>query len=107
VTAVHDAPAREGTSSPEVPSRAAGVSLIGELPGSGYKDAPSLVRRSDGQTVQLTRLLYLVLEAVDGTRGYDEIADEVSGRFGRRLTPDQARHLVDDKLLKENKGTRK
>jgi putative peptide zinc metalloprotease protein len=98
VTAVHDAPAREGTSSREVPSRAVGVTLIGELPGSGYKAAPSLVRRSDGQTVQLTRLLYLVLEAVDGARGYDEIADEVSGHAGRRLTADQARHLVEDKL---------
>src|SRR4051794_32797577 len=98
MTAVHDAPAREGTSSPEVPSRAEGVTLIGELPGSGYRDAPSLVRRSDGQTMQLTRLLYLVLEAVGGTRRYDEIADQVSGHVGRRLTADQARLLVDDKL---------
>jgi putative peptide zinc metalloprotease protein len=74
------------------------VTLIGELPGSGYKQAPSLVRRSDGQTVQLTRLLYLALEAVDGRRGYDDIADHVSERFGKRLTVQQARHLVDDKL---------
>jgi putative peptide zinc metalloprotease protein len=97
VTALHDTPVREGASS-EVPSRAAGVQLIGELPGSGYKQAPSLVRRADGQTVQLTRLLYLLLEAVDGTRGYDEIADHVSERFGKRLTAGQARQLVEGKL---------
>ena len=62
MTATPDAPSRTGTSAPEVPVRAEGVHLIGELPGSGYKQPPSLVRRADGQTVQLTRLLFLVLE---------------------------------------------
>ena len=58
-----DAPER-----PEVPIRADGVQLIGETKGSGYREPPSLVRRADGQALQLTRLLYLVLEAVDGQR---------------------------------------
>ncbi len=53
----------------EVPPRPAeGVELIGEYEGSGFKKAPYLARRGDGQTVQLTRLLYLVAEAADGSR---------------------------------------
>src|SRR4051812_45072502 len=58
----------------EVPRPAAGLELLGELAGSGYRRPPALVRRRDGQTLQLTRLLYLVLEAVDGERNYDDIA---------------------------------
>ena len=69
-----------------VPVRADGVQLIGETKGSGYREAPSLVRRADGQTIQLTRLLYLVLEAIDGARGLEEIAEHASDgvRHGRQ-----------------------
>jgi putative peptide zinc metalloprotease protein len=98
VTATPDAPARAGSSPAEVPARAAGVELIGDLAGSGYKKPPALVRRSDGQTVQLTRLLYLVLEQVDGTRTYAEIADAVSDSFGRQVTAEQVESLVDAQL---------
>ena len=49
------------------PARADGLQLIGEMQGSGYRVPPALVRRGDGQTLQLTPLLYAVLEAVDGT----------------------------------------
>ena len=61
--------------------RAEGVQLIGEAKGSGYREAPSLVRRADGQTIQLTRLLYLVLEAIDGAAGPEEIAEHASHAF--------------------------
>jgi putative peptide zinc metalloprotease protein len=98
VTATPDAPSRAGTSTAEVPVRAVGIELIGELPGSGYKKPPSLVRRADGQTVQLTPLLYLLLEEVDGTRSYDEVAAAVSDRFGRLVTGDQVAALVDGQL---------
>ena len=47
------------------------------MPGSGYREPPALVRRGDGQMLQLTPLLYAVLEAVDGRRTYDEIAEAV------------------------------
>src|SRR4051794_13091933 len=35
-----------------VPARADGLELLGEIPGSGYRQTPSLVRRRDGQTLQ-------------------------------------------------------
>lgn len=59
-----------------VPARAPGVELLGELPGSDYAAAPGLVRRADGATVQLTPLLYRLLDAVDGQRDH--------ARLGRR-----------------------
>ena len=46
--------------------RADGVELIGEMVGSGYRVPPSLVRRADGQTIQLTPLLYSILREIDG-----------------------------------------
>ncbi len=82
-----------------VPVRAAGVQLIGEAKGSGYKEAPSLVRRSDGQTIQLTRLLYLVLEAIDGQRGLEEIAGHASNSFGRLVSAENVRTLITSQLL--------
>ncbi|MDZ4353194.1 MAG: hypothetical protein U1B81_11300 [Arthrobacter sp.] len=82
-----------------VPVRADGVQLLGETQGSGYREAPSLVRRADGQTLQLTRLLYLVLEAIDGTRGAEEIASHASAGFGRLVSADNVRTLIDSQLL--------
>src|SRR4051812_40280508 len=82
----------------DVPARAEGVELIGELEGSGYRTAPSLVRRHDGQTLQLTPLLYAVLEAVDGRRSYAQIAEEVAARTGRPVTASDVETLADDQL---------
>ena len=80
---------------PDVPVRASGLELIGEIPGSGYRQPPALVRRADGQTIQLTRLLYLVLEAVDGERSFEEIAAGVGPALGRQVTGDNVRTLCD------------
>ena len=68
------------------------------MPGSGYRAPPSLVRRADGQTLQLTKLLYVVLESIDGRRTYDEIAAAVTATIGRTLASDDARMLIDTKL---------
>lgn len=84
---------------PDIPARADGVRLLGQSEGSGYRDAPSLVRRSDGQTLQLTRLLYLVLEAADGTRGLEEIAQYASAGSGRLVTAGNVRSLITSQLL--------
>src|SRR5918912_1151231 len=54
------------------PKLAPGIELVGEFEGSGFKEAPYIVRRADGQVVQLPRLLYLVAESIDGQRGYEE-----------------------------------
>jgi putative peptide zinc metalloprotease protein len=77
------------------PRRADGVTLIGEMTGSGYRVPPALVRRADGQTVQLTPLLYATLAAVDGRRTYQDLAEAVSVDLGRTLTEGNVVALVD------------
>ncbi|MEU5697204.1 hypothetical protein [Actinosynnema sp. NPDC020468] len=87
-----------GVASEVVPHRAAGVELVGELKGSGYRRPPALVRRADGQVVQLTPLLYRVLAAVDGRSDHADIARAVGPAVGRRVTAEDVRALLDGKL---------
>lgn len=82
----------------DAPERVDGVQLIGEMAGSGYRTPPALVRRADGQVLQLTPLLYLVLAAADGRRGCAEIAATVGRAVGRGVTEDDVRTLVDGRL---------
>ncbi len=82
----------------DAPARVDGVQLIGEMVGSGYRTPPALARRGDGQVLQLTPLLYLVLNAVDGRRSFAEIAAVVSDASGRGITAGDVRTLVDRHL---------
>ncbi len=52
------------------------------------------MRRQDGQTIQLTPLLYAVLEAVDGTRDDEQVAEQVGAATGRLVSADDVRTLV-------------
>ena len=79
----------------DVPVRASGLELIGEIPGSGYKEPPSLVRRGDGQAMTLTPLLYAVLSAVDGRRDHGEIAAVVGPAIGRQVTAENVQTLCE------------
>ena len=83
----------------EVPRLAEGVELLGEYKDSGYAQPPSLVRRPDGQVIQMSPLLYRVACQIDGFRDPATIADLVSADLGRSLTADQVRHLITTKLL--------
>src|SRR6478672_9493035 len=68
------------------------------MEGSGYRTPPSLVRRADGQTLQVTPLLYALLEAVDGRRTTEEVAHEVAQRTGKPVTAANVTTLVEDQL---------
>ena len=81
------------------PRLAGGTELLGEYQGSGYSQPPSLVRRADGQVIQMSALLYRVACRIDGSRDPAAIADLVSGDLGRSLTADQVRYLITAKLL--------
>jgi putative peptide zinc metalloprotease protein len=97
VTAAAPADTRAGTG-PASPRLADGVELIGEYEGSGYKEPPALVRRGDGQVIQLTPLLYAVAEQADGTHGYTEMAERVGASIGRKVSADNVRFLVEERL---------
>jgi putative peptide zinc metalloprotease protein len=89
-----------GASGPvEVPRLADGVELLGEYKDSGYSQPPSLVRRPDGQVIQMSALLYQVACRIDGSRDPAAIADLVSADLGRSLAAEQVRYLITAKLL--------
>lgn len=87
------------TAGAHLPALADGVQLLGTAEGSGYREPPALVRRADGQTLQLTRLLYLVLQAADGTNDLEAIARHVSEGSGRLVSADNVRTLMESQLL--------
>jgi putative peptide zinc metalloprotease protein len=82
----------------DAPARVDDVQLLGAMVGSGYRVPPSLVRRSDGQTLQLTPLLYAVLDAIDGRRSCAEIADAASTAMRRGVSEEVVTTLVDQQL---------
>src|SRR3954454_11708401 len=72
-----------------------GLELLGEVHGSGYKDGAALVRRADGQMVQLGPLMYALLESVDGRRDVDALAGAMSQRLGRQVEREHVLALAD------------
>src|SRR5918993_4775585 len=81
-----------------VPSLAPGTELIGEYEGSGFREPVFLVRRGDGQMIQLSRLVYLIASEIDGQKDFGQIAERVSSEFGRTLSAENVRFLVENKL---------
>ncbi len=84
---------------------AAGLSLLGEYQGDESAEPRFLVRRSDGQVIQLSRLLYLVAVAItevavqgNGAAAADVVAEQVSPEFGQEVTAANVRYLVATKL---------
>jgi putative peptide zinc metalloprotease protein len=82
-----------------VPRLAEGVELLGEYKDSGYSKPPSLVRRPDGQVIQMSALLYQVTSHIDGVHDAETIAALVSGDLGRTMTADQVRYVITEKLM--------
>jgi putative peptide zinc metalloprotease protein len=92
------APPAGGSGPAGAPRLAEGVELLGEYKDSGYSQPPSLVRRPDGQVIQMSALLYRVTSRIDGARDAEAIAGQVSADLGRTLTADQVRYLITAKL---------
>ncbi|MGW3357042.1 hypothetical protein ACWDFL_16730 [Streptomyces bungoensis] len=81
-----------------VPQPSPGLQTLGEYKGSGFTEPRYLVRRGDGQVIQLSRLLYLVVASIDGVRDTETISHRVSARYGAEVTADDILHLVEHKL---------
>jgi putative peptide zinc metalloprotease protein len=82
-----------------VPRLAEGIELIGEYQGSGFVEAPYIVRRADGQVIQLPRLLYLLAASVNGERDHERLASVLSAEFGKVVQADQVEFLLEKRLL--------
>ncbi len=94
-----DAPAPAGAGAAAVPVLGAGVELVGEYQGSGLTQVTFLARNTAGQVVQLSRLLWLVLSGVDGTRTAGEIATRASVEFGKTVSAGNVEYLLENKLI--------
>ncbi|MGH3849296.1 MAG: hypothetical protein ACRDRT_06290, partial [Pseudonocardiaceae bacterium] len=81
-----------------VPRLADGVELIGEYQGSGFREPRYIVRRADGQVIQLPRLLYLLASTVDGQRDQEQVARVLSAELGKVVQAEQVAFLVDNRL---------
>ncbi|MGH3834040.1 MAG: hypothetical protein ACRDRS_26980, partial [Pseudonocardiaceae bacterium] len=81
-----------------VPRLAEGIELIGEYQGSGFREPKYIVRRADGQVVQLPRLLHLLAAAVDGQRDLAQLAAALSAEFGRVVQAEQVSYLIENRL---------
>ena len=57
-----------------------------------------MVRRPDGQIIQLPDLLYRLAGKADGEHSYCQIAGELGAEIERRLDPEDVHFLVDEKL---------
>src|SRR3954467_9748126 len=88
----------EASSPGDVPALVSGTQLLGVQPGFGYVTPPQLVCRADGQGMQVTPLLYAVLEAIDGERSVEQVARLLSATNARELHADDIEMLVDEKL---------
>lgn len=90
------------------PTLAEGAELMGEFEGSGYREAPQLVCRADGQMVHLPPVLYLIVQVMDGQRDaaapldrdqvLAQVAEVVSQQTGRTFGADHISYLLDKKL---------
>jgi putative peptide zinc metalloprotease protein len=98
VLAAHKGEPATGEADGKPPRLAEGIELIGEYEDSGYKEAPSIARRADGQIIQLAPLLYLIAECVDGRRTYAQIAERATEAIGRGVGAEDVQYLVDEKL---------
>jgi putative peptide zinc metalloprotease protein len=77
------------------PTPADGLELLGEVHGSGYRDGACLVRRADGQMVQLGPLMFALLECADGRRDAAALACAMSEKLGRKLEPEHVARLAE------------
>src|SRR3954452_10016570 len=95
MSATVDRPAASPAAEAAPLARVAGLELLGTVSGSGYKEGAALVRRADGQMVQLGPLMYALLEAIDGTRDNDALAAAMSERLGKRVEAEHVERLAE------------
>ena len=95
MTDLAERPALQSTPAPQLGD---GVELLGEYQSSGFLEQKFLLRRPDGQVVQVPHLLYLVASNLDGRRDADAIAEGVTPQFGRRVSGDNVTYLLEQRL---------
>lgn len=70
------------------------VELMGRAQDSGLKADTFLIKRGDGQIVQLSGLLHTVLQEIDPAHSPEQIAGAVSSAYGKTLDTDGLSYLI-------------
>src|SRR5262249_5493425 len=78
--------------------RASGLHELGQVQGSGLREPTYLMRRGDGQVLQVSELLRLVVREVSADRDDAQVAAAVSQACGRELTVAGLHRLIAQKL---------
>ena len=86
------------TVSNDRPIRTAGLELLGEMPGTAFAERKFLARRG-GAYLQLTEVLYRILELADGAHDCERIAAYASAATGRAISAADVRELVAARLV--------
>jgi putative peptide zinc metalloprotease protein len=73
------------------------VELLGEYQGNAYAEPVYLISRGEAR-MQVTRVLYTVLDELDEPRTPASLAAAVSARLDRLVEPDDIEYLVHEKL---------
>ncbi|MGH3874094.1 MAG: hypothetical protein ACRDSR_21775 [Pseudonocardiaceae bacterium] len=81
-----------------VPRLAEGTELIGEYQGSGFREPRYILRRGDGQVIQLPQLLYLLASSMDGRRDPGQLAALLTAELGRVVQAEQVSYLIENRL---------
>ncbi len=77
---------------------AEGTELIGEYQGSGFQEPRYILRRADGQVIQLPWLLFLLASSLDGRRDLQQVAALLSVESGRGVSAQQVSYLMENRL---------
>jgi putative peptide zinc metalloprotease protein len=77
---------------------APGIVFLGPVEGSGLKDHSYLLQRGDGQIVQISELLHLVMTSLSAEKSLEDAAHDISDAYGRELGVGGLRHLIDTRL---------
>jgi putative peptide zinc metalloprotease protein len=80
------------------PRLADGLELIGEYRDSGFQEPHYILRRADGQIIQMPRLMYVLAASLDGNRDLAQLADVLSAEFDKVVRADQVGYLIDNRL---------
>jgi len=74
------------------------VALAGAQKGAGFAETQWLVQRGS-QFVQVSELLYRLLEQLDGERTLDKLAAKLTARSPWTISPEQVAQLLEHKLI--------
>ncbi len=77
---------------------APGLVFLGPVEGSGLKDRSFLLKRGDGQVVQLSELLNLVMVSISPGKPLPQAAREISEAYGRELDSTGLGYLLRTRL---------